>query len=418
MNAGLRALATLSVVLLMHPPFLIAQDGRAEASTTAFALRTSVKASAIVFRTPDWPELFPERTGAESMWRLRVEPEARSGQNVVFALAYEQQLRYASSAAGVATMGILPSQAAAPYRLVALDWNLIASSGASWRHEIDRASAKIQVGRTDVTVGRQAIGWGRGVMFGAVDLFAPFSPLEADREWRRGVDAIRTNLKLTDRSSLDILGAFGSEWDRSAVAARVSGFAGPIDVEVMGGRRAQDWFSGLTTSAAVGDAEVHGEVAGFRVPTDVFEDDSRLVWKAVVGGSYRLPIGSGILAYVEYHYSGFGAAHPEDILRMLSSPDFRERYLRGDTQILSRHALALAGTYQASPEFTYAGQWVHNPRDRSGIVAPSVTYTRSDHVSLLGTAYIPYGPRPRAQAFGSEFGTSPLSVLLQLRIYL
>lgn len=239
MDAGLRALATLSVVLLMHPSSAIAQDARSEASTTAAALRTSVKASALVFRTPDWPELFPERTGAESMWRLRVEPEVRSGQNVVFALAYEQQLRYASSASGVATVGILPSQAPAPYRLVALDWSLTASSGASWRHEIDRASAKIQVGRTDITVGRQAIGWGRGVMFGAVDLFAPFSPLKADREWRRGVDAIRTDLKLTD-PSFDILGAFGTTWDRSAVAARVRGFAGPMDVEVMGGRRAQD----------------------------------------------------------------------------------------------------------------------------------------------------------------------------------
>src|SRR5687767_8581684 len=90
MDAGLRAFATLSVVLLMHPSSAIAQDGRSEASTTAFALRTSVKASALVFRTPEWPELFPERAGAESMWRLRVEPEVRSGQSVVFALAYEQ----------------------------------------------------------------------------------------------------------------------------------------------------------------------------------------------------------------------------------------------------------------------------------------------------------------------------------------
>ena len=74
---------------------------------------SSIKASALVFRTPDWPELFPERTGAESMWRLRVEPEVRSGENIAFTLAYEQQLRYASSAAGVTTVGILPSQAPA-----------------------------------------------------------------------------------------------------------------------------------------------------------------------------------------------------------------------------------------------------------------------------------------------------------------
>ena len=46
------------------------------------------------------------------------------------------------------------------------------------------------------------------------------------------------------------------------------GFAGPMDLEVMGGRRAQDWFGGMTTSAAVGDAELHGELAAFHVPSD------------------------------------------------------------------------------------------------------------------------------------------------------
>jgi hypothetical protein len=52
------------------------------------------------------------------------------------------------------------------------------------RHEIDRANAQVHLRRADLTIGRQAIGWGRGVMFTSVDLFAPFSPLEVDREWR------------------------------------------------------------------------------------------------------------------------------------------------------------------------------------------------------------------------------------------
>lgn len=256
-------------------------------------------------------------------------------------------------------------------------------------------------------------------MFGAVDLFAPFSPLEADREWRRGVDAVRIDVTLSDRSSLDIVGAFGTAWDRSVLGARVRGFAGPFDIEVVGGRRAADWFGGVTSSAAVGDAELHGEMAAFRVPPDgLNEDQARFVWKAVVGGSYRFPIGSGVLAFAEYHYSGFGAAAPGQILALVSSADFSERYLRGDTQILSRHALALTGLYEASPEFTYSGQCVLNPRDRSGIVAPSVTYTLSDHVSLLGSAYVPFGRTPRGLLLQSEFGAASFSALLQLRVYL
>jgi hypothetical protein len=341
----------------------------------------------------------------------------RYGSHAVFTAAYEQRLRYASSPGGFTTAGILPPHSDAPYRLRSLDWSLGASSSAAWRHEIDRAGVRLQFPRADVTIGRQAIGWGRGVMFGAVDLFAPFSPLEADREWRRGVDAIRTDIKLTDRSSLDIVGAFGSTWDRSALAARVRGYAGAADVEVMAGRRGRDLFGGVTSSAAVGDAELHGELAAFRVPSDLLHAGSRVVWKAVAGGSYRFPIGSGILAYAEYHYSGFGAARPQDILAMLSTTDFAERYLRGDTQILSRHAVALTGVYEVSPEIAWSGQWMHNPRDGSGIVAPGMTYTFTDRVSVLGAAYVPYGRTPRLQQLRSEFGTAPLSALLQLRVY-
>jgi len=186
----------------------------------------------------------------------------------------------------------------------------------------------------------------------------------------------------------------------------------------MAGRRARDLFGGVTTSAAVGDAEIHGELAAFHVEPDDRNSDPRLVWKAVAGGSYRFPVGSGILAFAEYHYSGFGASHPEDILPLLATPSFMERYIRGDTQILSRHAVALTGSYEQSAEWLFSGQWVHNPSDASGVVAPGFTYTASDHASLLGSVYVPYGRPPRGLLLRSEFGAASFSALLQLRLYI
>jgi hypothetical protein len=415
MDFGRHTFLVCALVLAMSAS-ATAQEADREEPSNVFAVRASIKAGALVFKAPEAPDLFPERSGAEAVWRLRVEPQVRFGANLLFTMAYEHKLRYMSSTEGLTGTGILPSQAKAPYRLGALDWSLIESSGASWRHEIDRASAQLHVRRADITIGRQAIGWGRGVMFGAVDLFAPFSPLEADREWRRGVDAIRADIKLSDRSSVDVVGAFGTAWNRSIAAARVRGFAGPVDLEVVGGRRAEDWFGGVTTSAAVGDAELHGELAAFDVPSG--DEESTVVWKAVVGGSYRWPIGSGILSYAEYHYSGFGAPRAEDILVLAGTPRFSERYLRGDMQILSRHALALTASYEASPEFTYSTQWLLSPRDRSGIAVLGMTYTLNDDASLLGTGYLPYGRTPRGRTLRSEFGSASLSVLLQLRIYL
>ena len=70
----------------------------------------------------------------------------------------------------------------------------------TYRHALNRAFFAWRLGSGEVQLGRQAIGWGRGVLFGAVDIFAPFNPLEIDREWRRGVDALRASLPLTDRS--------------------------------------------------------------------------------------------------------------------------------------------------------------------------------------------------------------------------
>jgi hypothetical protein len=251
-------------------------------------------------------------------------------------------------------------------------------------------------------------------MFTSVDLFAPFSPLEVDREWRAGIDAIRADVTLTDRSSIDVVGAFGESLDGSALAVRARGYAGSIDLELIGGRRGRDVFGGVTSSAAVGDAEVHGEVAAFRMPSGVDRD---VVWKGVVGGSYRVPVGAGILAVAEYHYSGFGAKHPEQIVALLTTPAFVGRFIRGDFQILSRHAVGVAVSHEASPEITYSGQWLHNPADQSGIVAPALTYTFNDGVSLLGAVYLPYGTPPDGGVLRSEYGAAPLSGLLQLRCY-
>ena len=394
-----------------------AQDRQPDTQTT-FAFRTSIKATGLLSRAPEDSDLFTDRSSADSLFRLRLEPEVRVGARAVLTVAYEQRLQLSSGAGGITTIAILPPQVAAPYRIRALDWTMSESPGTTWRQEIDRASVQVHFPRADLTVGRQALGWGRGVIFSAVDFFAPFSPLEADREWRRGIDAVRADFKLTDRSSVDVVGAFGSTLNASAFGARFRGYARSLDIEMVGGRRARDLFGGITTSAPIGQAEVHGELALFHLPAPVVPGASDIVWKATVGGSYRFPIGSGIVAFAEYHYSGFGAERPELILPLLSTPAYLERYLRGDTQILSRHAVAVTGSYEASPEFTYGGQWLHNPADGSGIVAPTLTYTLNNTVSLFGAAYLPYGAPPQGVSLKSEYGVVSLSALLQLRVYL
>lgn len=374
-----------------------------------WTLRSSIKSTALLSHLPDDVALFPDRNSAEGLWRVRLEPTVRVGDAASVEFAVEQRVRAFTAAAGLAR--VVPDEGRAPFRIRQLDWELAASPNAGWRLEIDRAAVHATAGRLTLTAGRQAIGWGRGVLFGAVDLFSPFAPLEADREWRRGVDAVRADVALADRVSIDTVAAFGEDIDHSAFAARLRGYAGEADVEVVGGRRARDTFLGATTSVAAGPAELHAELAVFDTP------DDGVVTKAVGGGSYRLPIRNGILLFVEYHYSGFGAASPQQIVTRLAAPSFQERYLRGDTQILGRHALAALASYEWSPEWTGALQWLQSPADGSGVFVPSATLTLGDRVSLLSSVYVPYGRSPAGPVLRSEYGAAPLAALLQLRFY-
>ena len=387
--------------------------------TPAFTFRWSLKTSALASRSPDDPVLFPDRDAATGFWRFRLEPGLRVGDDVTVDVAFEQRVRAYSSGSS-AGAGVLPAEGDAPYRVRQLDWRFASSAGAEWRGEIDRAAMHVHRPSVDVTIGRQAIGWGRGVLFGAIDLFSPFTPLEADREWRRGVDAVRADVKLGDRSSLDLVSAFGDSVDRSAFGARLRGYAGKADMELVGGRRARDLFAGVASSAAVGGAEAHGELAVFRVPavagSAVFAADEAIV-KAVAGLSWRVAVGSGVLVYVEYHYSGFGADDAAGIMARLADPAFQERYLRGDTQILERHALAALASYEVSPELALAAEWLQSPVDGSGVVVPSATWTFGDRWSLLASTYLPFGRVPSGGTLASAFGATPLGLFVQLKVY-
>jgi hypothetical protein len=364
------------------------------------------------------PELFPERDSATSFWRARFEPTVHVGSSLTVAMAYEQRLRAFTQEPGLAGGGILPGDTPAPFRIRQLDWAIREHSGLAWRHEIDRAYLAWKLPAANITVGRQAIGWGRGVMFGAVDLFSPFSPLEADREWRRGVDAVRAEVPIGDRVSIEGVAAFGESVDDSAFAGRLRGYAGNMDLELVGGRRGRDLFSGVTSSAAVGDAEVHGEAVVFQARDETSAPaTNRVVAKAVAGASRRFGIGPGILVFAEYHYSGFGVRRPEDIIGRLLDPVFLGRLLRGDTQILGRHAVAVSLSSELSPEWALGGQWLHSPVDGSGIAAPTATVSFGDKASLIMNVYVPYGRVPRGMVLQSEYGANGVSGFVQLRIY-
>jgi hypothetical protein len=375
-------------------------------------LQTALKASTLA----------PEASAATGLWRLRFGLDARLGPAVGFEAAYEQRTRTTPGGAS-GSLAVLPPDVDAPYRIAQLDEVLIEEgTDYSYRHELDRAMASLHLDRAEITLGRQAVGWGRGVLFGAVDVFSPFTPFEVDREWRRGIDAIRTDLRLSDRYSLDVVAAFDGpgpdDWESSALLGRFRGSTpeGFFDSELIFGKRAGDTMYAGTFSASVGDAAVHGELAFFDTPERFHEGGlfghDFYVAKAVLGASYTFDVGSGLTVWAEYHFSGFGSENvTEAVARLLSDPTYQARFFRGDMQMLGRHAAAVQAACSLTDAWALNLVWIGSGTDGSGVVAPAFTWSFSDNVTIATSGYVPYGPQV------SEYGSGPFTAFLQVRIY-
>jgi hypothetical protein len=395
-------------------------EGGGAAQGPAAELRLSLKSSGLVQRDPGTLPASAERDAGAGLWRLRLDGSARPLPELSLAGAWETRLRI-DSGAGQAGLGVLPASAPAPFRLRQLDWGIAAGTGLSWRHEIDRAAAELPLGAFRATAGRQAIGWGRGVLFGAIDFFSPFAPLEVDREWRRGVDALRAELELSRRAAAEVVVAGAERASDMAALARLRGALGDADAELVGGWRAGDWVGGLSASGAAGDAELHGEVAAFRsrdpLPAGGSLGDDRLAVKAVLGASNRFALGKGLYLLLEAHWSGFGARSPGALAPLAADPAFARRLLRGDTQIAGRQAAALLSSYEVSEVTTASVAAVVSPRDGSGVAAPSLRFDLSDRLTVTAQAFLSWGTRSSAGLPRSDFGGTPLAALVQMALY-
>ena len=384
---------------------------------------TALKWTGLLSHAADDPVLFPERDAATGLFRARFDLKYADAPLLDANFAYEHrmeaQTQYASGIGG----NILSRGGKVYFRFTQLDWQ-ISKSGETfqWRHEIDRGLVSLHPNWGEVVIGRQAIGLGRGRLFSAVDMFAPFAPTEVDREWRRGVDAARAEYRLSDTASVEGMVIGGTSWDDSALLGRARGYLGPVDGELIFGKRGEDVMAAVVTSAAVFDAEIHAEAALFKVPEvqpdgGVFGND-RLVVKAVLGASYTFNVGNGLTLLGEYHYSGFGIADAEDAVALLTTDTIlQQRFLRGDTQTLGRHNLGFQVSYPVTETVTASLLTLTSARDGSGLVSPSVAWDVRRNVTFLASAFAPWGPRPSDGVLRSEYGGTPWSLFLQVNLY-
>lgn len=378
------------------------------------------KWTSLASHAPHDPILYPERDNLSQFLRLRLGLDCQWHEEVNSRIAYEQRAHwYSDPSAG--TTNVLATGAPPPYRITEMDCQITehADKSGYW-HEIDRAFVNVQRPWGNISAGRQAVGLGRGVLFSTVDMFSPFSPVEVDREWRRGVDALRLEYTLTDTSSAEVLGIFGETWEQSALLTRIRGYVGNVDGELLLGKRANDTVLGSVASATVGDAEVHAELSVIDTPEEQVHDfagNDHQALMAMIGCSYTFDIGNGFTLLGEYLYNGLGVKDAADINARLLDPDFQTRVLRGDMQVIAQQALAVNMSYPIDPSLGASLLLLQHPADASGMAIPNLSWDMNTNTRLLASVYLPWGADSSGGQFQSTYGHTPLTLFVQMGIY-
>jgi hypothetical protein len=58
-----------------------------------------------------------------------------------------------------------------------------------------------------------------------------------------------------------------------------------------------------------------------------------------------------------------------------------------------------------------------SPCDGSGVASPTLRLDLTDHLTVLGSLFVPWGPGPAGGRLESEYGATPLSLFLQANLY-
>lgn len=283
------------------------------------------------------------------------------------------------------------------------DLTTVWSEGNRHRYTLraDRLSVAWKPAWGTVTVGRQVVTWGGGLVFNPFDLFNPFAPDDVVRDYKSGADMVLVDVPLRS-GGLQLLAVPRRDELDGDVSADASSFAGQYR-----------YFFG-SYEGAVFVAAHYGEPAFGAGLGGVLGGASWRVdgtWQRVrpagggPGEEYASLVGNlqyswiwggrNVLGFLEYYYNGLGRS---DYLSAIADPVVRTQISRGSLFVLGRHFGAASLQVEMHPLVNVIVSGIVNLEDPSGIFQPRVAWNATQSMTVTAGLDIPFGKT------GTEYG--------------
>jgi hypothetical protein len=315
---------------------------------------------------------------------------------------------------------VQPSASGDRDRAVAGEWHWGEGRYVDARLQVDRLSTKVALPKTYITLGRQAITFGKTYFWNPLDVFRPFGPVQFDRDYKPGVDALRIDRSFGDLAGCTLVGVLGDarglSWFSSAVLGRAFGSWRDWDFTLQAGKIHGGYHFGGGGQGEVGPLEVRAEVSYFQPRHDgpAYELEVPAALSAVIGVGYS---SDKLQVHAEYLYNGAGQMPIAQ-----AWPLVRE----GVLPHASRQVVGSMLTYKVTPLLKPSLGMLVSLSDASLLILPGLVYSAADEVELLAGAILAVGKHPTIELdaqgtpgvhYRSEFGTYPHVFYLEVKVY-
>jgi hypothetical protein len=287
-------------------------------------------------------------------------------------------------------------------RAMDLTWTLDDGDDRRLLHRLDRLAVSYRNGGWGVTVGRQAVSWGNGLVFQPLDLFNPFAPTTVDQDYKAGDDILLVERALDGGGNLQLLAVARRDADEAltAAAGSVAGkwhrFLGVGEIELVAARHFDDRVFGVAARHPLGSALLRTDL----VATRLAGGDWRL--SGIVNVDYSLVWNQrNVYLFGEYFHNDFGVSSlPDDVTDYPEA--LTERLERGELFNLMRDYLAGGATVEWHPLWSQTLTLIGNLQDGSVLLQTQLSHEPGDHQRVEIGLVEPLGGR------GDEFGGVPV----------
>jgi hypothetical protein len=293
---------------------------------------------------------------------------------------------------------------------------------------LDNAFAKIRYKKADITVGKQQLNMGAGYTWNPTDAFNVKNVLDPTYE-QTGHNAIRLELALNAKLSIDSYFAPGEEMKDSGAMLKLKSNFGRFDVSVLGVQNYWQRTDYLNPAAVVDPnaafstyqrqmlgGDIVGELFGLGVWAEggyTFVDlkkgsglpDLKNFWELVLGLDYTF--NSGLYLMGEFYRNSLLPAKWQDY-----TLNHWMWYFSTETRAMSQDNFFGLLQYPLTDLITIGGMLIQSISDGSAAIVPMLTWSMFEDAELLTYVNINTGKDGQAYAVNSGSGG-----VVRLRVY-